>query len=360
MFALHDVFILNFGAELLIGNGAGQGKGAGGPLIPDRDQVNHILGKIHSLRAANSASRSSVPGGFDLNVSQVAEQPFEHPTNIKGNTSTTDLLAVLSTALGASSPDAVAALSQAGSDSSGDDKTKITCAEPVADINIHNQAASIFSSVASGSNRYTVQTHLEVSKDPVEKAQTSLPLQLFSSVEDDSPPKIGSMRKYLSSESSNPMDDRSPSSSPPFAQKLFPLHSTAEGMRQERASDGQDNSPVETSTSQWRITPLDLFKKSERRAENSAVQNLPCQNTFSGSDHSPSSSNSDGQVMQYISSMLSLYVIYFCLFTFKWSSLQDRTGRIIFKLFDKDPSSFPGALRTQVGPDGYGSIHLVD
>ena len=28
--------------------------------------------------------------------------------------------------------------------------------------------------------------------------------------------------------------------------------------------------------------------------------------------------------------------------------LQDRTGRISFKLFDKDPSNFPGTLRTQV------------
>lgn len=27
---------------------------------------------------------------------------------------------------------------------------------------------------------------------------------------------------------------------------------------------------------------------------------------------------------------------------------QDRTGRILFKLFDKDPSHFPGTLRTQV------------
>lgn len=28
--------------------------------------------------------------------------------------------------------------------------------------------------------------------------------------------------------------------------------------------------------------------------------------------------------------------------------MQDRTGRIIFKLFDKDPSNFPSTLRTQV------------
>jgi len=46
-------------------------------------------------------------------------------------------------------------------------------------------------------------------------------------------------------------------------------------------------------------------------------------------------------------------------FTVQWYSLQDRTGRIIFKLFDKDPSSFPGPLRAQVGLDGYGSLHLV-
>ena len=31
-----------------------------------------------------------------------------------------------------------------------------------------------------------------------------------------------------------------------------------------------------------------------------------------------------------------------------WFLLQDRTGRILFKLFDKDPSHFPGSLRTQV------------
>lgn len=31
-----------------------------------------------------------------------------------------------------------------------------------------------------------------------------------------------------------------------------------------------------------------------------------------------------------------------------WFLLQDRTGRILFKLFDKDPSQFPGSLRTQV------------
>ena len=303
--------ILTFGIVLIIGNGEGADKVASGPLAPDRNQVNHILSKIHSLRAANSASRSSVPGGFDLNVSQVSEQPsLEHPTKINGNPLTMDLLSVLSAAVGTSAPDALATLSQASSDSSGDDKTKITCAEPLADIISHNQSTSIFSSVGSARNRCTLQTQFDISKDPVEKAWPTLPLQLFSSAENDSPPKLGSTRKYISFESSNPMDDRSPSCSPPVAQKFFPLHSVTESMKHERMLICKDNAPVETRENHGRIAPFDFFKESERRVGNGAVQSLPCQAGYtssSGSDHSPSSSNSDGQVMQYILSTFSLY-----------------------------------------------------
>jgi len=299
--------IFTFDIVLIIGNGAGADKVASGPLVPDRDQVNHILSKIHSLRAANSAARSSVPGGIDLNVSQVSEQPsLEHPAKVNGKPSTMDLLAVLSAAVGASAPDALAALSQASSDSTGDDKTKITCAEPVADINSHNQSTSIFSSVGSARNRCTLQTQFDFSKDPVKKPRPTLPLQLFSSAEDDSPPDSGSTRKYLSSESSNPVDDRSPSCSPPVAQKFFPLHSVTENMKHERMFF-KDNASVETMANHGRVTPLDFFKEPERRVGNGAVQSCQAGYTSSsGSDHSPSSSNSDGQVMQYMLSTLSL------------------------------------------------------
>ncbi|ONK70195.1 uncharacterized protein A4U43_C05F31240 [Asparagus officinalis] len=47
------------------GNGAGGAKVAGAHQIPDKDQVNHILGRIHSLRAANSASRSPSSSNSD-------------------------------------------------------------------------------------------------------------------------------------------------------------------------------------------------------------------------------------------------------------------------------------------------------
>lgn len=41
------------------------------------------------------------------------------------------------------------------------------------------------------------------------------------------------------------------------------------------------------------------------------------------------------------------YLVRFCTVVDDFTP-QDRTGRIIFKLFDKDPSHLPGTLRTQV------------
>lgn len=37
-----------------------------------------------------------------------------------------------------------------------------------------------------------------------------------------------------------------------------------------------------------------------------------------------------------------------CLILYKLILPQDRTGKILFKLFDKDPSHFPNTLRSQV------------
>nr|CAB3483467.1 unnamed protein product [Digitaria exilis] len=97
-----------------------------------------------------------------------------------------------------------------------------------------------------------------------------LSLQLFGSAEEDIPPKMDSANKYLSSESSNPMDERSPSSSPPITHKFFPIHSV----------DEEDRHPHDYG-------------------EDAAM-------------------------------------------------VEDRTGRIIFKLFGKEPSTIPGNLRGEI------------
>lgn len=289
--------IVTCGTALMIGTETGADKAATGPLLSNKDQLNYLLSKIHSLRAANSTPRSSVPGGFDLNVSLVTEQPsFEPLTKVNGNPSTMDLLAVLSAA---SSPGALSALSQAKSNIISEDKTKVTCAEPAAHVNPRNQLRSICSDELAR-NICTPQTQFEVSKYPVEKAQPSLLLQLFSS-EDERLPKMGSTGNHVSSDSSNPMDDGSLSCSPPFAQKLFPLNSVAENMKNKKMSVDQDDVPVERGTSHGIFSRLDLFKESERRAGNGMVESVSCHagySSSSGSDHSPSSSNSDGQVKQ--------------------------------------------------------------
>ena len=236
--------------------------------------------------------------GFDLNVSQPTQQE-SLDQSCKANSgvaapSTSDLLAALSAAVAASAPDVLASLSQGSSYSSGDDKTKMPSVQTATDANSHNKLAQIFSSAGNG------RPPLDSSNLPRQETRQILPLQLFGSAEDDSPPKLASSVKYFSSESSNPMEDRSPSSSPPMAQKLFPLHSATERKHERMSVCREHDGAVEASTSRGWTTPLELFNKdSERRAESGVVHSLPYQGGYTSSsvsDHSPSSSNSDAQV----------------------------------------------------------------
>ncbi|MQM20362.1 hypothetical protein Taro_053380 [Colocasia esculenta] len=318
--------IVNLLAILARLQGHGMDKTNISASLPDKDRLSHILSKINSLPSVNLSAKLPQPGGFDLNVSQTPEDCSEQLPKTDGELSApsnVDLLTVLSAAVKASGTNMVAALSQGSSDGSADDKMKVNRQEPAADVNSQTKLPT-FSPISVGRISCAPRSS-DISENPVAQARPSLPLQLFSSTEGDSPPKTGSSGKYLSSESSNPMEDRSPSSSPPVVHRLFPLQSGTEPLKHANASIcREDNGMVEESTSRGWISPLELFKDSERRVGNGTILNLPYQAGYtssSGSDHSPSSSQSDAQ---------------------------DRTGRIIFKLFGKDPSSFPAALRTKI------------
>ncbi|PWZ53269.1 Squamosa promoter-binding-like protein 15 [Zea mays] len=168
--------------------------------------------------------------------------------------------------------------------------------------------------------------HTHRYKQTEQETRPYLSLQLFGSTEEDFPPKMDSMNKYLSYESSNPLDERSPSSSLPITRKFFPIHSVDEEVWHPHITDyGEDATMGEVSTNQaWLAPPLDLFKDSERPIENGSPPNpgyQSCYASTSCSDHSTSTSNSDGQ---------------------------DRTGRIIFKLFGKEPSIIPRNLRDDI------------
>uniref|UniRef100_A0A1D1Y3W2 Squamosa promoter-binding-like protein 15 n=2 Tax=Anthurium amnicola TaxID=1678845 RepID=A0A1D1Y3W2_9ARAE len=294
--------------------------------LHDKDRLSQILSKIKSLPNLNASAMLPKPGGFDLNVSQTSEDPPERLSITDGKLSapSVDLLAALSTALKVPGLNMDAASPQGSSDGSANGKTKVNCLEPAADVNSQTKLPT-FSPISVQRSSCAPRSSTEISEHPVAQTRSNLPLQLFSSTDDDSPPKTGSSRKYLSSESSNPMEDRSPSSSPPIVHRLFPLQSGTENLKRESTSTcREDNGMFEASTCRGWGSPLDLFKNSQRRVENRTVLNLPYQAGYtssSGSDHSPSSSHSDAQ---------------------------DRTGRIIFKLFGKDPSCFPVTLREQI------------
>ncbi|KAK3122138.1 hypothetical protein QOZ80_8BG0665580 [Eleusine coracana subsp. coracana] len=290
------------------------------PPIPDKQNLVEIISKINSLNNTNSATDSPPSEVVDLNASngqqQDSVQKMANGTETPAALSTMDLLTVLSTALATSTPEQ----SQGSSDSSGNNKSKSHSTEPANVVNSHAKSTQAF----PGNNTHESQPR--IFKEAEQETRPYLSLQLFGSVEDDIHPKMDSANKYLSSESSNPLDERSPSSSPPITHKFFPIHSVDEEDRHPQAADyGDDTAMVEVSTSRaWCAPPLELFKNSERPMENGSPPNpgyQSCYASTSCSDHSPSSSNSDGQ---------------------------DRTGRIIFKLFGKEPSTIPGNLRSEI------------
>ncbi|XVF35785.1 hypothetical protein REPUB_Repub19eG0000900 [Reevesia pubescens] len=296
--------------------------------VPNRDQLIQILSKINSLPLPMDLA-AKLPNVGVLNRKN-QEQPLPgHQNQLNGKNisspSTADLLAAISATLTSSSSDAVAILSQRSSQSSDSEKTKSTCPDNVATPSTQNRYPLEFTSVGGERSSNSYQSPVEDSECQIKETRANLPLQLFSSSpEDDSPPKLASSRKYFSSDSSNPMEEQSPSSSP-VVQKLFPMHSTAEAVKYEKMPVGRDtNTNAEGSRTHGSILPLELFSGSKRGTGHGSFQHFPSQTGYtssSGSDHSPSSLNSDAQ---------------------------DRTGRIIFKLFDKDPSHFPGTLRSQI------------
>jgi hypothetical protein len=308
---------------LLTALACAQGKNAvkppvGSPAVPDREQLLQILNKINAL-----------PLPMDLvsklnNIGSLARKNMDHPTvnpqnDMNGaSPSTMDLLAVLSTTLGSSSPDALAILSQGGFGNKDSEKTKLSSYENGVTTNLEKRTFG-FSSVGGERSSSSNQSPSQDSDSRGQDTRSSLSLQLFtSSPEDESRPTVASSRKYYSSASSNPVEDRSPSSSP-VMQELFPLQASPETMR----SKNHKNSSPRTG-----CLPLELFGASNRGAADPNFKGFGQQSGYasSGSDYSPPSLNSDAQ---------------------------DRTGKIVFKLLDKDPSQLPGTLRSEVIISGH-------
>lgn len=264
--------------------------------MPDRDQLLMILNKINTLPLpVDLAAKLPNLASFNRkNLEQPSSDIQNRPNGNASGPSTMDLLAVLSSTLATSSPD-----SQRNSYGSDSEKTKSVCIDQAAP-NFQTRTAQ-FPSVGGEKSSSSYLSPVEDSDCQIQDARANLPLQLFSSSpENDSPPKLSSSRKYFSSDSSNPTEDRSPSSSP-VMQTLFPMQRSAENIKSEKMSiSSKGNTHVEVSRTCGSVMPLELFRGSSKGSDHNSVQSSPYQagySSSSGSDHSPSSLNSDAQVI---------------------------------------------------------------
>lgn len=295
--------------------------------LPQKDRLVHILDRINSLPLqADLAANLANAGNLCMSgLGQTSSNHHDKLNQNKSSPSTMDLLTVLSATLSASAPDAIAILSQKCGPSSDSEKSRTSVADKTTEHSLQTRQPLEFASIGAEKSSGSYQSPVEDSIGQVQETPINLPLQLFSSSpEDESPPKMPSSRKYISSDSSNPVEEMSPSSSPSLVQKQFALQGVTEGIKSDKILIGRvTNAHKEASLSIECNISLDLFRGSNNRVQPSSAQSVPVQAgyTSSGSDHSPASLNSDAL---------------------------DRTGRIMFKLFDKDPSHFPGTLRTQI------------
>lgn len=288
----------------------------------NKDHLIQILSKINTLPLPLDLE-AKLPTSASLSKTVSEQASLDNQSRLNGNissSSTKDLLAVLSATLAAPSPNAIPISSQRSSQGVDADKAM----DQALRLNMKNGAALEFPSVGGERCSSSYQSPIEDSDRQVQVTGATLPLQLFSSsLEDDSPSNLASARKYFSSDSSNPIEETSPSSSPPVVQKLFPMQTTR-ATEPQRTSKGRQIANVEITKARDCETSLELFGRSNGCLDQSSFQSYPYQAGYtssSGSDHSPSSSNSDAQ---------------------------DRTGRMIFKLFGKNPGQLPETLRTQI------------
>ncbi|KAG9158131.1 hypothetical protein Leryth_000290 [Lithospermum erythrorhizon] len=323
----NDMDIVNLLALLARAQGNADERGIIPPPVPDKEQLLQILKKLHSLPLpANIAEKIPNLGSSGNSISNQSSSQAQ--SSAYGNTSspsTKNLLAALTAIPVTTSTDVIEVQAEESSQGSDSDKSKSASLSQSPRLNVQDDLGVQRPIVGGERSSSSNQSPVEGSECHVGEAHPDLTLQLYSSSpEIDSVPKLADHMKYFSSGSSNPSTDRSPSSSPPVAQKLFPVPS----IRQKGRPGTIPVHPVSAANisatkAAGCIMPLQLFGSSIVGADYGSSQNSPYQAgyTSSSSDHSPSSLISDAQ---------------------------DRTGRILFKLFDKDPSHLPGSLRAQV------------
>lgn len=270
--------------------------------VPEKDRLIQILSKISSLPLP-AVLAAHMPLVKTSNGSTPNPLRSENQNQMSGNASspsTMDLLAVLSATAGSPSSDAFEIQSQRSTEGSESEKSKSAYVDLAECVNL--QRGSMMESPPVGGERSSTGYHspMEEVDYHAQEMSPSVHLQLFSSSpEDNSAKKMSLGRTYLSSNSSNPSEERSPVSSPPHVHDLFPMQNSRKTVKDVCLSNsGDDLAYVKSTMSNGCSTSLQLFGATIRATENTSIQSSPYRASYtsSGSDHSPSSLNSDAQV----------------------------------------------------------------
>lgn len=325
IYACLDAFIpISFSntIQLLDISGNTEDKGANFLSVPDKDQLLQILTKINSLPLpANLAAKLPVLGSLNRSMSNQVPSENHSPLDVNTRPSTMDLLAVLSTTPASITQNSLEIQTERSSQGGDSEKTNSSCSIQATCLNLQNMPAFGLPSIGGERSSSSQQSPIEDSDGHVEEMHANIPLQLFSSSpEDNCRPKLPASRKYFSSGSSNPSVDPSPSSSPPVVQKLFPIYSARETLESgSRANSGEDVVNSRAIQHSGCNTSLQLFGNSTMGTGVGLIQNFPYQTGYtssSGSDHSPSSLNSDPQVCYVQPLRFKFCFLFYCFLLF--------------------------------------------
>lgn len=297
---LEVITLIRLLISVIIGNP--EDKNVKSSSIPDKDQLAQILSKISSLPlpailAAKLPHLKTTSGSIsDHGHSENQDQMSANASS----PSTMDLLAGLSGTSGV--PSDALETRQPSTDRSESEKSKSPYVDNDARLNLQKGSVMEFPSVGGERNSASCQhSPMEEVECHAPETSPSLHLQLFSSSpEDNSTRKLPSNANYLSSNSSNMSQEISPTSSPPLVHDLFPMRTSREKMKNNHLSNSEDElACVKSTMSNGCSTSLRLFGGSFQPVEHGSIQSSPYQAGYtssSGSDHSPSSLNSDAQV----------------------------------------------------------------
>lgn len=306
----------------------------------DKEHLIRCLSKLKSVPSLGDIGTTRPQLAIDLNVSQNM-QPQAQAQDAKGKALQTndrqspvpdsEMLRILST-LTERSPEALSLLQRSlmaqktlNSHNSHDQQT---ISQQFLNISPTLIASRDIDNVAISDG------HENISKNSLSRGNLAWPVHHFNSSDGMHNPNLVVSKQYFKEDSCNPLEERfssrSPSLSPPVVQKLFPLHSKDENKEIDSVSVCEedeltpDQSPKDDGLCKFGLS--NSGRRNDRH--NISLSSPPAASdlringyTSSGSDQSPTSSNSD---------------------------TKERTSRIIFKLFGKDPSDFPQTLRTQI------------